>query len=264
MDKLLQRSNGKIDIELLDNDFKKFFQSGCCKILNPNNYNHNTELVLINTAGGITCNDSIEINATIHNSQLSICTQAAEKIYAGIGDPAKVNININLNNSSLYWLPKELILFDNSKLRRNINVNLSDNSNLIFCETSIFGRKEMSEKIKNISLSDQWKINVNSSLKHFEAINIQGSMIDNYKNNYTFDNQSSLSTIIIFGKIIHQFESELRKIIENIENHYCGMTKFDDKIIIRCIANDNYDLKKTLNFIMKSIIHDKLPKSWDL
>ena len=264
MDKLLQRSKGEINIELLDNNFKKFFQSGCCKILNPNNYNHNKELILINTAGGITCNDSIEINATIHNSELSICTQAAEKIYAGIGDPAKVNININLNNSTLYWLPKELILFDNSKLRRNINVNLSDNSNLIFCETSIFGRKAMSEKIKNISLSDQWKINVNSSLKHFEAINMQGSMIDNYKNNYTFDNQSSLSTIIIFGEIIHQFESELRKIIENIGNHYCEMTKFDDKIIIRCIANDNYDLKKTLNFIMKNIIHDKLPKSWDL
>ena len=122
----------------------------------------------------------------------------------------------------------------------------------------------MSEKIKNISFSDQWKIFMNSSIKHFEAINIKGSTIDNLKNNYTFDNQSSLSTIIIFGEIIHQFESELRKIIENIVNHYCGMTKFDDKIIIRCIANDNYDLKKTLNFMMKNIIHDKLPKNWDL
>ena len=68
MDKILQRSNGKIDIELLDNDFSKFFQSGCCKILNPNTYNKSKELVLINTAGGITCNDNIEINATIHNS----------------------------------------------------------------------------------------------------------------------------------------------------------------------------------------------------
>jgi len=264
MDKLLQRSKGNINIELLDNTFKKFFQSGCCKVLNPNNYNESKELVLINTAGGITCNDNIEINATINNSELSICTQAAEKIYAGIGDPATVEININLNNSSLYWLPKELILFDKSKLRRKININLSGSSNLIFCETSIFGRKAMSEKIKNISFSDQWKINVNSSLKHFEAINMQGSMIDNYKNNYTFANQSSLSTILIFGDIIHQLESELRKVTKNIENHYCEMTKFDDKIIIRCLADDNYDLKKTLNFIMKNIIKDKLPKSWDL
>ena len=157
MDKLLQRSNGKIDIELLDNDFSKFFQSGCCKILNPKNYNEFKELVLINTAGGITCNDNIDINANINNTKLSICTQAAEKIYAGIGDPARVEININLNNSTMFWLPKELILFDNSKLRRNININLSDNSNLIFCESTIFGRKAMSEKIKNISFSDNWK-----------------------------------------------------------------------------------------------------------
>ena len=264
MDKLLQRSNGKIDIELLDNNFQKFFQSGCCKILNPKNYNEYKELVLINTAGGITCNDNIEINAIINNSQLSICTQAAEKIYAGIGDPASVEININLSNSTMYWLPKELILFDNSKLKRNININLSDNSNLIFCETTIFGRKAMSEKIKNISFSDQWKINVNNSLKHFESINIQGSIIDNYKNNYTFDSQSSLSTILIIGEIINQLVPELRKAIKNIENHYCELTKFDDKIVIRCLADDNYDLKKTLNFIMKNIIDDKLPKSWDL
>ena len=264
MDKLLQRSNGKIDIELLDNDFSKFFQSGCCKILNPKNYNEFNELVLINTSGGITCNDNIEINAVINNSQLSVCTQAAEKIYAGIGDPARVEININLNNSIMYWLPKELILFDNSKLRRNININLSDNSNLIFCETTIFGRKAMSEKIKNISFSDQWKIYSNSSIKHFEAINIKGSTIDNFKNNYTFSNQSSLSTILIFGDIVHQLESVLRKVKKNLGNHFCEMTKFDDKIIIRCLADDNYDIKKTLNFIMKNVINDKMPKSWDL
>ena len=47
MDKLLQRSNGEINIELFDNNFKKFFQGGCCKILNPKNYNDNNELVAI-------------------------------------------------------------------------------------------------------------------------------------------------------------------------------------------------------------------------
>ena len=264
MDKILQRSNGKIDIELSNNNFKKIFQSGCCKILNPNSYNNNNELVLINTAGGITCNDNIEINTLIEKSELSICTQAAEKIYAGFGDPAKVEINIILNNSSLYWLPKELILFNNSKLERKININLVNNSNLIFCETTIFGRKAMSEEINNLSFFDQWKININSSLKHFEAINIKGSMNDNYNNNYSFANKSSLSTILIFGEIIHQLEPELRNIIKNIEKHYCEMTKFDDKIIIRSLADDNYELKKTLNYIMKNIIYDKLPKSWDL
>ena len=122
----------------------------------------------------------------------------------------------------------------------------------------------MLEKIENISFSDNWKIYINSSLKHLEAINIKGSIKDNFKNKYTFENQSSLSTILIFGEIINQLEPELRKIIQNIKNHYCEITKFDDKIIIRSLADDNYDLKKTVNYIMENIIHDKLPKNWDL
>ena len=264
MDKILQRSNGKIDIHLSNNNFKKNFQSGCCKIFNPNSYNKNNELVLINTAGGLTCNDKIEINALIEKSEFSICTQAAEKIYAGIGDPAKVDVNITLNNSNLYWLPKELILFNNSKLDRKININLLNNSNLIFCETSIFGRKAMSEEINNLSFFDQWKIYINSSLKHLEAINIKGSFNDNYNNNFSFANKSSLSTILIFGEIINQLEPELTNINKNTDNHYCEMTKFDDKIIIRSLADDNYYLKKTLNYILNNIMHDKLPKNWDL
>ena len=102
MDKILERSNGSLDIEIINNNIKKLYQSGCSKILNPNSYNDNVEIVLINTAGGITCNDKIKINVTIKNSNLSICTQAAEKIYAGIGDPAKVEININLKNSNSF------------------------------------------------------------------------------------------------------------------------------------------------------------------
>ena len=72
--------------------------------------------------------------------------------------PAKIDININVKNSNLYWLPKELILFDNSKLIRNININLLDNSNLIFCESTIFGRKAMSEKFRIYHLQINGKL----------------------------------------------------------------------------------------------------------
>ena len=68
-------------------------------------YNENKELVLINTTGGITCNDTVRSNIIIENSQASISSQAAEKIYAGIGDPAEVNIDITLKKSDLndFW-----------------------------------------------------------------------------------------------------------------------------------------------------------------
>ncbi len=264
MHKILERSQGITEIKIKDNKINKLFQSGCSKVLNPKNYNNINDLVLINTAGGITCNDKIKTSIYLENSNSSITTQAAEKIYSGFQDPANVDIDISINNSNLYWLPKELILFNNSKLNRKININLDKNSNLFFCETLIFGRKAMSEKITNIFFSDNWKIYVNSKLKHFEAINLNGAFKDNYINNFTFNNKSSLSTILVFGKIVENIENELKQIVNNIQNLYCEMTKFNDKIIIRTLANDNYDLKKALYYIFKNIIHDKITKSWNL
>ena len=60
MHKILERSNGFSDIEFKNNSIRKLFQNGCSRVLFPNNYNTNHEIVLINTAGGITCNDKIK------------------------------------------------------------------------------------------------------------------------------------------------------------------------------------------------------------
>ncbi len=264
MHKILERSKGTIDLELKNNNLIKLYQSGCSKVLIPNSYICNNELVLINTAGGITCNDVIKTNINLENSQTSITTQAAEKIYAGFGDPANVEINISIKNSNLYWLPKELIIFNNSKINRRINLNLHDNSNLFFCETSIFGRQAMSEIITNLIYSDIWKININSKLKHLEAINLKDHISDNIKNNFTFRKNSAIATILIFGNIVEKIQNDISNVIKKIKDPHCEISIWDEKIIVRIIYKDNYDLKKKLNYIMKNIIHDKLPKSWDL
>ena len=118
--KKLQRSEGEIDLRILDNEIKKLFQKGSSKVLIPNSYNKNKEFVLINTSGGTTCNDIIKSNIKIENSKTSITTQAAEKIYAGVGDPAHIDVNISIKNSNIYWLPKELLLFNNSQSNADI------------------------------------------------------------------------------------------------------------------------------------------------
>ena len=169
-----------------------------------------------------------------------------------------------LNNSNLYWLPKELILFNRSKLKRRINVDLDDKSNLFFCETSIFGRKAMSEQIQNISYSDIWKIFINSKMKHVESINMSHNAMHNLNNKFTLNNHAAISTILVFGPLVESIKNDLTKIVETIDNVNCELSMWDNKLIIRSIANDNYELKKTLNFILENIIYDKLPKSWYL
>ena len=259
----LQRSKGSLDIGLYNNEIKSLFQSGSSKVLLPNSYNENKELVLINTTGGITCNDSLKIKINLENSNASISTQAAEKIYAGIGEPAQVDIDIILKDTNLNWLPKELILFNKAKLKRIINFHLDKKSNLILCETSIFGRKAMSETIDSLFFSDIWKITIDKKINHLESININ-NMSKNFKNKFTFNNHSALSTILIFGNFVDKFHHDLKKIINNINNINCEISIWDNKIVIRSIAEDNYKLKKSLKYILENIIYDKIPQTWYL
>jgi urease accessory protein len=170
--KKLEKSRGRLEIKIKDQNLQKLFQQGSSKALMPDFHENLKQLMLINTAGGITSGDEYDFKFEIDSSNLCISTQAAEKIYSGFGNPANLEINVNLlNNSNLFWLPKELILFNNCNLKRKINFNLSKDSNLLICENIIFGRTSMKEEFEKGYFSDFWNINIDKKLIHTEAIN---------------------------------------------------------------------------------------------
>ena len=119
--KKLEKSKGRLEIKIKDQNLQKLYQQGSLKALMPDFHENLKQLMLINTAGGITSGDEYNYDIEIDKSDLCISTQAAEKIYSGFGNPANLEINLNLsNNSTLFWLPKELILFNNCNLKRKI------------------------------------------------------------------------------------------------------------------------------------------------
>jgi predicted nucleic acid-binding protein len=93
---------------------------------------------------------------------------------------------------------------------------------------------------------------------------MSNSVINNLNNKFTFSNHAAVSTILIFGPIVEVVKNDLNKIVKTIDTINCELSIWDNKLIIRSIAHDNYELKKTLNFILENIIYDKLPKSWYL
>ena len=100
-------------------------------------------------------------------------------------------------------MPQELILFNNSKLERNSYFDLKTNSNLLICETIIFGRRSMNENIENILISDHWEIKINDKIKHFETVNFKGVLRDYFKNK---------SSIILSNR----YEKELEDVLEKL------------------------------------------------
>ena len=260
--KKLEKSKGRLEIKIKDQNLQKLYQQGSSKALMPDFHENLKQLMLINTAGGITSGDEYDFKFEIDSSNLCISTQAAEKIYSGFGNPANLEINVNLlNNSNLFWLPKELILFNNCNLKRKINFNLSKDSNLLLCENIIFGRTSMKEKFEKGYFSDLWNIKIDNKLIHSEAINT-GLFEKKYMKSFsTLNKNSAVATIIIVGNKFLNNVNNLSETLTNNENTTSNYSQWDNKLILRLLSKDSYNLKFAIDKILSYFFEgSKIPK----
>ena len=264
--KKLEKSRGRLEIKIKDQNLQKLYQQGSLKAFMPDFHENLKQLMLINTAGGITSGDEYNYDIEIDKSDLCISTQAAEKIYSGFGNPANLKINLNLsNNSSLFWLPKELILFNNCNLKRKINFKLSKNSNLFFCESIIFGRTSMNEVFEKGYFSDIWSIHLEDKLIHTEAINTDLFNSKYFNSSSTFNNNYAVSTIFVAGdKFLDKVDS-LSETMTNNKNTTSDYSYWDNKLVIRLLSKDSYNLRFAINKIISYFFEEKkIPKIWNI
>ena len=264
--KKLEKSKGKLEVKIKNNELLKLFQQGSLKALLPNFHENLQQLMMINTAGGITSGDEFDSRIDLDNSNICVSTQAAEKIYSGFGDPAKVDININISNKgNLFWLPKELILFNNCNLKRKFNINLSKDSNLFLCESIVFGRTSMNEILNSGFFSDLWKIYYDKKLVHTEALNTDGFNKELLKSQSILNSNCAISTIILVGKKFLDFGDELSKVMTKDNYTTSEYSTWDEKLIIRCISKDSYNLKFAINKILSYFFENsQIPKIWKI
>ena len=264
--KKLEKSKGKLEVKIKNNELLKLFQQGSFKALIPNFHENLQQLMMINTAGGITSGDEFDSRIDLDNSNICVSTQAAEKIYSGFGDPAKVDININISNKgNLFWLPKELILFNNCNLKRKFNINLSKDSNLFLCESIVFGRTSMNEILNSGFFSDLWKIYYDKKLVHTEALNTDGFNNELLKSQSILNSNCAISTIILVGKKFLDTGDELSKIMTKDNYTTTEYSAWDEKLIIRCISKDSYNLKFAINKILSYFFeYSQIPKIWHI
>ena len=64
----LQKSIGTIDVGFVNNDVEKLYQQGCLKALLPQSYSSLSQLVLVNTSGGVTSGDKFNTNIDLHEN----------------------------------------------------------------------------------------------------------------------------------------------------------------------------------------------------
>ena len=269
--KFLQRSTGKgfLSYKYLvgKTKLKDLFQQGNLKIRFPLSYNSFSEAVIINTAGGFTGGDSFKFKMEVGNRcKLLLSGQAAEKVYKCIDGYVKIRNKISLKNQSkLIWLPQELIMFNEARIKRQTSVNLSKSSIFLGVETVVFGRDKMGEKINKGLFDERWKIYLDGELIYSDFSFIEGDINQKIKKSAILDKSNSMSSIIFYkhnmGDLIDYINNRIVDLPSEI-----GVSKISKNLMVfRLVSKNSRTLKEAISKIVCLIIPDlKLPKTWSI
>jgi len=229
------------------------------------------ELSLINTSGGLTGGDTLswQIKADI-DSQCTLSSPAAEKLYRSINGIAKMDINIDLRDrASLAWLPQETILFDQSRFERNSIFHIVNSSKLLIAETLVLGRQASGEILETFECTDRWKVYSEGRLIHREDVKLSEKEVLLLEGTAGLSRMKTITTLIYFGtdalNRLPSVQSNLRMLDENVIAACSAMTiGATCKLVCRLIAPEFYNVKPCLGDLIRRLNDQHLPKSWAL
>ena len=261
----LERSEGRAEVAFVKREdstqVAHLYQSGCLRVLIPKNYKSFPDAVIINTAGGITGGDNLEIKADIgEKSEVCLTTQTAERIYKSGYGFGKIGVELNLRkNSKLDWLPQETILFDNSAVKRSIKVNMSGQSKLFMVESIVLGRRAMGETLTNCLFSDQWKIFRDNMIVDMEALKlVEPSQLSG---SASLGSNTALATILYVAKDAEERLQQMRSLLNNF-NLFSAASAWNGKLIARIASESPYSLRKVLIYVISKFRGTDLPRVW--
>ncbi len=224
------------------------YQAGCMKVRLPRRTaDHDPEAVLINTSGGLTDNDELNVACTWQaGTSAVITTQACERIYKSRQADARVETNLSVRaGASASWLPQETILFEGGRLDRHTQVDMEDDAHLVACEAVILGRPAMGERVHSGSLNDKWTIKRNGKLVFADRFGLTGDLTAKLARKGIGNGAEAWATIIMCGGDLECSRSQLVPVLEA-----CGCpaacSNLGEVLLIRVLAPNGYDLRKAL------------------
>ena len=153
-------------------------ESGSLRVRFPSPEGDGLSAVLVNTAGGIAGGDRLRVEVTLgEGAHLTLTTGAAEKVYRAQDEGAELKISLKVaDGARLAWLPQETILFDQARLSRRIDIDLSEGASLVLGEIVVFGRAAMGETMQRGAFVDRWRFRRGGSLVFAETIRLEGDV----------------------------------------------------------------------------------------
>ncbi|WP_291833204.1 urease accessory protein UreD [Limimaricola sp.] len=239
----------------------RLHQAGSLKVLFPREAGPALEAVLLNTAGGLTGGDRMEVEiAAGAGARAVISTQAAERAYrAPPGPAAEVEVRLRAEpGARLDWLPQETILFEGAKLDRRLKAELDSGATALIVEPVIFGRMAMGEVLRDAHLHDRWQIRVGGRLVLADALRLAGDVQAQLARAAVAGGAGAMATLCLVGPGAAAKLGPVRAL-----GAAASLIR-DEVLFLRMLAVDGQALRRALIPVIECLTEASLPKVWRL
>ena len=273
-DRDLQRADGcgRIVLSASENGtrIEDVFERSPIRIMFPRTEHRAVqEAVLINTAGGIAGGDQLECSvAALPGASIAVTSQAAEKVYRALYEPARVATRLKAQESAkLAWLPQETIVFNWARLHRTTEIELFSGAELLALEWLVLGRAAHGEVVVGGSITDSWRVKIDGRLTWADSFRITDKIFPHLKRKALLSTCSAIATLIYFGPYLEKRLDFLREIIPTLGCNG-AVTLVSGLIVVRFAAEESSDLKVVLRRFLEQFGPElgsglfQVPKMW--
>ncbi len=240
------------------------WQSGCLRLLFPRSDTACRQGVLVNTAGGITGGDELAITATVERgSRLALCTQAAERAYRSQGEqPGRVRTRLQVRaGGHVDWLPQETILFEGCNISRSLDVDLEPGATALLVEPLVFGRTEMGEILTRARLRDRISVRRGGKLVYRDTLALAGNLASHLRRPGIAGGAGAGASLVFLAPAAEALLRPIRSLLPGT----CGASLLrTDLLVIRQLAKDGHELRKSLLSLIERLSGRPLPRPWML
>jgi urease accessory protein len=262
----LQRADGGASVSFALRDgatrLARLHQRGSAKIRLPKvAAGEPPNAVLINTAGGLTGGDRMQVSVAVEEgSRAVVTTQACERIYRSAGGAASVEAQIAVGaGGRVDWLPQETIIFDGSALARRLDADLAPGARLLACESLLFGRPAMAETMNAFSVHERWRIRRDGRLVFADDLRFGDADAVLLARPAILGGAGAMATILLVDEDAERFLDPIRAAI-GTEG---GASAWNGKLLARLVAADGMALRAALIPALAILLDGAaLPQAW--
>jgi urease accessory protein len=242
------------------------FQEGSLKVRLPRpRCDREADLVMMNIAGGLTGGDRLSVEITMgEGACATVTTPACECVYRSIEGEAFIEQRLQVGRGArLDWIPQETILFDRSRMRRRLDVQLEADAEITLAEAVLFGRTAMGETVNCGSFLDLWTIRRGDRLLFADAIRIAEPFNAITACPTTLGGRAAMASLVHVGQALDLKRDALRAGFESSEEALAGASVVGDVLVAKIVAPGGLALRRALIPALAALREPRpLPRLW--